>query len=245
MARGVLRKLAIHALLVAAATLLGLGLLLSVQPQWLIATLSRWSPDVLWYVEADEPVVALTIDDGPDPATTPPILQLLDEYDARATFFLIGERIPGNEQLISQILEAGHELGNHLTRDERSIALTPAEFQADVAQAHAMLLRFAQPRWLRPAGGWFNREIVSAARALGYRVALGSIYPYDATLPFPAYAASHVIRRARPGSIIVLHDSGGRGERTLTALQRILPELRRRGYRLVTLSELVDGREGY
>ena len=96
MSRRVLRRLIVPALL-AVATLVGLALLLIVQPHWLIAALSRWAPDVVWFVDTEQRMVGLTIDDGPDPKTTPAILQLLDAYDARATFFLLSERIPGND----------------------------------------------------------------------------------------------------------------------------------------------------
>lgn len=71
-----------------------------------------------------------------------------------------------------------------------------------------------------------------------YRCALGSVYPYDATIPSVAWARWYILRNARPGSIIVLHDGGARGGRTLQVLRAILPELRRRGFRVVTLSEL-------
>jgi len=69
-------------------------------------------------------------------------------------------------------------------------------------------------------------------------VALGSVYPFDAMLPFPGLAARYILWRARPGSIIVLHDVGPRGERTLATLESVLPELGRRGYQVITLSEL-------
>ncbi len=226
--------------LVAAALISALALLLLAQPHWLISSLSRRSPDVLWLVQTDQPLLALTIDDGPDPETTPAILSLLEEHDAHATFFLISERVRGNENLVARMVEAGHELGNHLTRDKRSIGLTAEEFASEVARAHEVLSRFGELRWLRPGGGWYDRSMISAAEALGYRVVLGSVYPYDATLPSAAFAAYHLIRKARPGSIIVLHDGGERGRRTLAALRRALPELRRRGYAVVTLSKLVD-----
>jgi peptidoglycan/xylan/chitin deacetylase (PgdA/CDA1 family) len=73
----------------------------------------------------------------------------------------------------------------------------------------------------------------------GYRCALGSVYPFDATIPSVTWATRYVLRNARPGAIVVLHDGGSRGLRTARVLAEVLPELRRRGYRVVSLSELV------
>ncbi|UCF20903.1 MAG: polysaccharide deacetylase family protein [Gemmatimonadota bacterium] len=230
-------------LLAAAFFISGVTLLLLQQPHWLISSLSRRSPEILWFVRTEEPLVALTIDDGPDRETTPALLRLLKEHDAHATFFVISERVRGNEDLVAQIVTAGHELGNHLTRDERSIGLTVEEFAAEVSKAHEVLSRFGELRWLRPGGGWFDRSMISVAESLGYRVVLGSIYPYDATLPSSSFAAFHTIRKARPGAIVVLHDGGARGQRTLASLERILPELRRQGYAVVSLSQLAESVE--
>jgi peptidoglycan/xylan/chitin deacetylase (PgdA/CDA1 family) len=72
----------------------------------------------------------------------------------------------------------------------------------------------------------------------GYRCALGSVYPFDAKIGFSGFAAHHVLWNVRPGSIIILHDHGARGKRTALALVTILPELNRRGFRVVPLSEL-------
>lgn len=81
-------------------------------------------------------------------------------------------------------------------------------------------------------------DLLAAAREQGYRVALGSVYPFDTVLPVPSVLAAFVLRKARPGAVIVLHDGDERGERTAAVLERVLPELQARGYRLVTLSRL-------
>ncbi|UCC83937.1 MAG: polysaccharide deacetylase family protein [Gemmatimonadota bacterium] len=94
------------------------------QPRWLVRGIAPRSPAVLYYIDTSEPVVALTIDDGPDPQTTPDILQILKAHGAHSTFFLISERVSGSEATVAAIVDAGHELGNHLTRDEPSVWLT-------------------------------------------------------------------------------------------------------------------------
>ncbi len=210
------------------------------QPRWLLSLLGRRAPDVLFFVDTERPLVALTIDDGPDATSTPEILRLLALYDARATFFAIGERVPGNEDVLTRMVADGHELGNHLARDEPSIGLSSHQFERTLLDTHAALSRFAPVRWARPGSGWYNDAMLSTLAAHGYRCALGSIYPFDAQIPSSAFAAHYILRRVRPGAIIVLHDGGERGVRTAAVLRTILPELKRRGLRLVTLTELVS-----
>jgi peptidoglycan/xylan/chitin deacetylase (PgdA/CDA1 family) len=80
--------------------------------------------------------------------------------------------------------------------------------------------------------------MIGAIERAGYRCALGSIYPFDAQLPSSRLASAFILANARPGAVIVLHDGGARGRRTVATLERVLPELRRRGLRVVSLSEL-------
>ena len=195
-------------------------------------------PDVLYSVETDAGVVALTIDDGPDAVSTLRILGLLAEHDARATFFLIGERIPGNEAVVDAIVAGGHELGNHGTRDVPSIDLAPPEFERDLLHAHATLSAWGAPHWFRPGSGWYDDAMVETAQRHGYRTALGSAYPFDAQLPWTGLARRLTLWRADRGAVIILHDGPERGARTVETLSRVLPELRQRGLRVVTLSEL-------
>ncbi len=219
---------------------LAVGTSILYQPRWLIRMLARRSPDVTYFFETTEPLVALTIDDGPDPQTTPNILRTLARHNARATFFLIGGKVGGCESMVRELVDAGHEIGNHMTRDERSIALSDSEFERSLLDTHAILSQFAKLRWIRPAAGWYKRSMLSTIERHGYRCALGSVYPYDVQIRSVRYAVWHILRNARPGAVIVLHDGGDRGRRTVDALSRILPTLDRRGFRVVTLSELAD-----
>lgn len=210
------------------------------QSDRIVAVIAKWSPEVVYYVETEEPVVALTIDDGPDSATTPKILDVLDQYDARATFFLISSHIPGNENIVVRTVEEGHEIANHLTTDDPSILLSFVDFEQQLLEAHDVLSQFADVHWFRPGSGWYNAGMLSIVHAHGYRCALGSVHPFDPQIPSAWFAARYILGNVQPGSIIVLHDYGARGERTVTALETVLPELDRRGFRVVTLSELLD-----
>jgi peptidoglycan/xylan/chitin deacetylase (PgdA/CDA1 family) len=225
-------------LLIVCLTGLMLSVIIFTQPQWLFTLVSLHFPGVVYFAETNEQVIALTIDDGPDQITTSKILETLACYKAKATFFLISSRVEGNEKIVADIVSNGHELGNHLTEDKPSIKLPPSIFEAELLDAHKVLVNFAQPHWLRPSSGWYNAVMLETARKYRYRVALGSIFPYDTHISSSWFASRHILTNVRPGSIVVLHDGGSRGERTETTLATILPELRRRCYRIVTLSEL-------
>jgi peptidoglycan/xylan/chitin deacetylase (PgdA/CDA1 family) len=207
-------------------------------PRWLVPRIAARSPRCLYLVPTQEKVVALTLDDGPDPAHTPAILDVLRKHEARATFFMISGNVPGAASIVADVVARGHELANHLTRDEPSIRLSPEAFGEAMREAGTVLRRFGPVQWLRPGAGWYSRAMLDAIEREGYRCALGSVYPYDPHIPSAAVSASYILANARPGAIIVLHEGGARGRRTVAVLGRMLPALRARGYRVVTLSEL-------
>ncbi len=215
---------------------------------WLSPLLFRlWgthSTDVLFRTPTAASAVALTIDDGPDPATTPELLDVLERYGARATFFLIGSRARRHPELVRAIVEGGHEVANHMWEDVPSRGLDSATFEERLLRTDRVLSEFATARWLRPGGGLYSDRMVRQAERRGYRLALGTIYPFDAVVRWPGLLARFIAGWARPGSIVILHDGRGRGERTADVLRRALPELRDRGFRVTTITELLEERRG-
>lgn len=205
---------------------------------WLLALLPGSYPEVVFFFPTDLPLVALTIDDAPDPVTTAPILDLLAEHDATATFFIISDRIQGNEALIERMVAEGHEIGNHMTADEMSVRLSAEDFERKLHRAHDRLSSYAQVHWFRPASGWFNERMIGEMRELDYRLVLGSIFPFDTHQSWPGFSSWLVRTRSGPGSVIVLHDGGERGANTHEALSEILPSLQAQGLKPVTLSQL-------
>lgn len=225
--------------LIAGGLLVAAGAAVWTPPRWLIESLARRHPGCLYHVRTTERVVALTIDDGPEARSTPQILAELRRHGARATFFLISGRLAGQEQVVRTLVADGHEVGNHFSQDRPSIRLSPAAFEADLLLADRELARWGRIVWARPGSGWYSQAMIGVMRRHGYRCALGSVYPLDATIPSVSWAASYILSNTRPGAIIILHEGGDRGLRTARILARVLPELRRRGYRVVPLSELV------
>jgi peptidoglycan/xylan/chitin deacetylase (PgdA/CDA1 family) len=198
-------------------------------------------PGVVYGVATDAPLVALTLDDGPDPIGTPALLEVLARHGATATFFVLGERLTGNEAVVQRIVDGGHELGNHGLRDEPAIDLPPEVFERELEETHRRLLPF-QPRlrWYRPGSGWYDDWMIETLARHDYTLALGSIYPLDAQQRAVSFSTWWVRVDAEPGEVVVLHDGPERGVRSAEILDRLLPELSARGLRAVTLSELVD-----
>ncbi len=233
------------------------------QPRWLWTILAPLiCPDAIFFIDTDAPLVALTIDDGPDgrsntsSRTTQQILQVMAKHNAHATFFLIGNRINADgAQLVAEMIRQGHEVGNHLLNDTASREFTPEKFTAELEETEKKILAAGSTsdkslavRWLRPGGGFATTTQIKIAQQHHYQVAIGSTWPYDTIIPSSEYATNQILHNVRPGSIIILHDRGGQeasgewGERTAQTLEQILPELQRRGLKVVTLSTLAAHR---
>ncbi|KAK8219332.1 hypothetical protein M8818_001066 [Zalaria obscura] len=212
-------------------------------PSLLIRYFSHRWPDVLFHAPSTRSkTIALTIDDGPSQYTDS-IIQVLKENNAHATFFIIGSQVHGHETTLQNLVRAGHELGNHAMRDEPSRSLSDTALASEIATVEGMILaayastnHAAPPKYFRPGSGFFSTAMRALVRRLGYRLVLGSIYPHDPQIPYPAVNARHVLSMLRPGGIVICHD---RRQWTVPMLRVVLPEMRRRGWRVVTVTELL------
>ncbi len=182
--------------------------------------------------------VALTIDDGPDPALGPPIAAWLAAEKVPATFFLVGKRVKQFPQVAQLLARDGFELGNHTYDHQRLPGLKPHEIaneirlcDRDVAQATGRHLNL-----LRPPGVQYDDKTLRAAKALGYVTVSWTVGAHDYDRQSPQWIADRVLRRTEPGSIILLHQDN---PSTLAALPRIVDTLRAQGYVFVTVSQML------
>ena len=194
-------------------------------------------------VATPEHHVALTIDDGPHPATTPELLRVLRSHGARATFFLIGERAQRHPDLVRRIAADGHELANHLMHDEPSIRLPVAEFRRQLAQVHELLAPFGDLAFFRPGSGWFTTRMLRDAASLGYACALGTPLLLATECRNPKGTGRVLARRAHPGAVIVLHEGDKRRAAVSAVADALLVGLAQRNLRVITLSELATVRK--
>jgi peptidoglycan/xylan/chitin deacetylase (PgdA/CDA1 family) len=190
-------------------------------------------------------LVALTFDDGPDPVTTRAVLGVLRRHGAKATFFVLGEKVGRASDVISEILAAGHELGLHGYAHDRLYALrSRRRVAADIRRVREVVERVASRpvAWFRPPVGFVSPEVAAAARQEGVALVGWSVRALDGRASAtPAGVLERVTARLRDGAIVLLHDASERGDRTpasLAVLGALLEELERRGLRAVTLSEL-------
>ena len=218
---------------------------LTCNPRAVIYRLAYHSPEVLYFAETKEKVIALTIDDGPHPVVTPQILEILNEHQVPATFFLIGGRVEHNEDIVRRIVSNGHEIGNHHMEDTPSIRFSDKEFEQQLLQTHGILSEFAQVKWFRPASGWFNKRMLRQLEKHNYKCALGSVYPYDAAIHNVTFLSNYILDNVFPGAIIILHDDAVKRKATVDVLKRIIPKLKSHGYRFVTLTELTKSKSAY
>ena len=209
------------------------------RPPLVIRWLQSRFPEVVFYVRSSERIVALTIDDGPTAASTREMAGVLRKFQATATFFILGDRAVEGRETLTMLVRNGHELGNHFQADPVTARLSGEEIEKQLLQTDEVLTPIHEARWARPGSGWFNRRMLAIVGRHGYRLVLGSVYPLDAHLPSVYLASRHILRQVHPGAIIILHDGDSRGRRTVEVFRRILPELRRRGYKVVTFSELL------
>lgn len=172
--------------------------------------------------------VFLTFDDGPDPEFTPKILELLKQYDVQATFFVLGEKVRQYPEIVRQIIAMGHEVGEHGYAHIHAWKSGPVRAAVDLFKARRVLVSIAGPhdiKFFRPPYGKLN--LVSLLYAIFFRrkIIFWDIDPRDYQAQDAHDVASYVLKRLKPGSVILLHD----GRRTLSdpivtvlALQMIL-----------------------
>lgn len=203
-------------------------------------------PSVIARVETTKRVVALTFDDGPTPAWTPQVQARLAYAHVPATFFLIGHDVVSRPDLMRAELAAGSEVGDHTFRHPRLTRLTTAQAEAEIRSGADAITNSGgrRPTLFRPPYGKTSVAVNALARADGMRVVLWdlSLEHYVDHVPV-AKGVANLVRAVRPGSIILAHD-GGKADRsrTMQALPLLLSLLKARGYRFVTVSQLLaDG----
>jgi peptidoglycan/xylan/chitin deacetylase (PgdA/CDA1 family) len=197
---------------------------------------TREAPGPALTPEVSAGIVYLTFDDGPTPPYTPQVLSLLDQYGARATFFVLGRNGEKHRDTLQAAHEAGHVLANH-TWSHRSLSgISQEAFNEEVQATEELLGEWAAP-CLRPPYGATDAFTRAYAAELGYEVVLWNLDTLDWSRPGAEAIVSAVTDSVYPTAIVLMHDGGGDREQTVTALESVLSELSSRGYALEPLCQ--------
>jgi len=198
--------------------------------------------DYVARVDTPEKVVALTFDDGPSPHYTPMVLDVLDRYHVKGTFFMMGRNVERFPQVAREVLNRGHEVGNHSYSHPKLIWMSPRRVREEIERTDALL------RGIGVSGDiHFRPPHASKFIVLPYVLTrmhklsvLGDVDPEEWKRRPAAVMTASILRQVRPGSIIGLHDPGGM--ETVRTLEDVLAALVRQGYRFETVSQLIRRR---
>ena len=214
---------------------------------------------IVWRVRTSRKVVALTLDDGPNPKYTPVALKIAREHGAKLTFFVLGREVEQHPELVRVAVSEGHAIANHgwdhtlLTeRPERGSRKAPAGggtlseiAREQIRSCEEAVAKACQVRTdvFRPPKGVWDSETSLAAESLGYRMALWTITLEHRSASSPQEMADRVISRITPGMIILAHDGEPKPpidrRKTMAALPLLIDGLRKKGYEFVTVPELL------
>lgn len=187
--------------------------------------------------------IALTFDDGPHPKKTPEILDILEKYGVKATFFVVGTNAEYYPHLIKEEAERGHEIANHSYSHSRLSEFTKEQIKEEIERTDALIKKASgiTPKLFRPPEGKYSENIVEVASDMGKSTVIWTVD----TLDWAKTPANEIVENIKAnvtyGSIILFHDFTSKQAHTSEALEIIIPYLKSQGYEFVTVSELIKG----
>ncbi|MCL1468847.1 polysaccharide deacetylase family protein [Argonema galeatum] len=192
-------------------------------------------------ISGEQKVIALTFDDGPWPKTTLQVLNILKKNNIKATFFWVGQCVKNYPQLAQQVVAEGHAIANHTwSHSYRKMNASQAAHEIDDTADLIYKTTGVRTFLFRPPGGIMNNGPAGYAEQKNYAIAKWSNDPMDYR-PLPAQKLiKNVLRKAKSGDIVLMHDGGGNHSATVRALPEIIDKLSSQGYKFVTVPELLE-----
>jgi len=190
-------------------------------------------------VRVDQPYIAMTFDDGPSAENTPRLLEILKQRNIKATFFLIGQSAAANPDIVRRILAEGHEVGNHSWTHPQLSKLSDDRVTAEITKTQDAIKDASgyTPTLLRPPYGAITpRQREWIANQFGLNIILWSVDPFDWKRPGASVITQRILSQVRPGAIILSHDIH---KQTVDAMPATLDALIAKGYKFVTVSQLI------
>ncbi|PYL03607.1 MAG: polysaccharide deacetylase [Verrucomicrobia bacterium] len=190
-------------------------------------------------VHTDGPYIAMSFDDGPSATLTPKLLDLLATRHIKATFFVIGENVMEHPEIVARAAREGHEIGNHSWSHPNLAKMSQESVRSQLQRTDAAIKNATgeRPTLMRPPyGSITDREKHWIHDEFGYRIILWDVDPYDWKRPGPAVVRNRILKETRPGSIVLSHDIH---PGTIEAMPSTLDALEAKGFKFVTVSELI------
>jgi peptidoglycan/xylan/chitin deacetylase (PgdA/CDA1 family) len=199
------------------------------------------SPEKITFTEVnvDGPYIAMTFDDGPHATNTPKLLEMAAKRHVKLTFFVLGECVEQNPDVLRQEVAAGHEIGNHSWSHPNLAKLSDANVRSQLQRTEDIIVKTAgiKPKLMRPPYGELTtRQRILVNHELSYKVILWDVDPLDWKRPGPNVVAQRIIAGTRAGSIILSHDIH---PPTIAAMPQVFDALLAKGFKFVTVSELL------
>jgi peptidoglycan-N-acetylglucosamine deacetylase len=202
-------------------------------------TPSSAKPATYAQARVDQPYIAMTFDDGPSAENTPRLLEMLKQRNIKATFFLIGQNVVSNPDLVRRILAEGHEIGNHSWTHPQLSKLSDDRVTAEITQTQDAIKDASgfTPTLLRPPYGAITpRQREWIENRFGLNIILWSVDPFDWKRPGASVITQRILSQTRPGAIILSHDIH---KQTVDAMPATLDALIAKGYKFATVSQLI------
>jgi peptidoglycan/xylan/chitin deacetylase (PgdA/CDA1 family) len=190
-------------------------------------------------VHVDGPYIAMTFDDGPSATLTPKLLDLLAAHHIKATFFVIGENVAEHPEIVARAAREGHEIANHSWSHPNFGKMSDEGVRRQLQQTDDAIKNATgkRPTLLRPPYGSITaREKRWIHDEFGYDIILWDVDPYDWKRPGPAVVRARILKETQPGSIVLSHDIH---PGTIEAMPSTFDELEAKGFKFVTVSELI------
>jgi peptidoglycan-N-acetylglucosamine deacetylase len=202
----------------------------------------------VYRVKGDKKLVALTFDDGPSDEWTPKILDALKQSGVKATFFMLGKHVEKFPQIAKRVADEGHEIGNHTYNHHVIMSLSLQDIESEIRFTEAVIKKVTgqTTQYFRPPKAYVTAKERKMIEGMGYKVVLWSLNSKDWVTFDDRIITNFLVLNIKPGDIILFHDSGGvfkeeggNREETVKTIGKLVKALTKRGYKFVTISELL------
>lgn len=208
--------------------------------------LNDYDDIIIKHGNSEEKLIALTFDDGPDKDFTPQVLDILKKNDIKATFFVVGENVGWNPEILKREYEEGHAIGNHTFTHINVAKRDYSEVDKEINKTQEAIKKVIgkEPSLFRPPYRAISREMCSIAKSKNMDIVLWSdLDPRDWSNPGVDYIVDTIMSKVKNGTIILLHDYNNlrnKRSQTVQALDIVIPKLKEKGYKFVTVPELIE-----